>query len=106
MVSVPADVAEKLGAPYVAENIPANTYDGQNEAVPTVAVINFLVSSSNVSDDLAYQMTKLLYENLDELKAAHAATASIDVQNALKGMPIPVHPGAQKYYDEVGVKAE
>ncbi|MEO1960356.1 MAG: TAXI family TRAP transporter solute-binding subunit, partial [Paracoccus sp. (in: a-proteobacteria)] len=39
-------------------------------------------------------------------KAAHAATASIDVQNALKGMPIPVHPGAQKYYDEVGVKAE
>ena len=106
VVSVPADVAEKLGAPYVAENIPANTYDGQNEAVPTVAVINFLVSSSNVSDDLAYQMTKLLYENLDELKAAHAATASIDVQNALKGMPIPVHPGAQKYYDEVGVKAE
>ncbi|MDB2551252.1 TAXI family TRAP transporter solute-binding subunit [Paracoccus sp. (in: a-proteobacteria)] len=106
VVSVPADVAEKLGAPYVAENIPANTYDGQTEAVPTVAVINFLVSSSNVSDDLAYQMTKLLYENLDELKAAHAATASIDVQNALKGMPIPVHPGAQKYYDEVGVKAE
>ena len=106
VVSVPADVAEKLGAPYVAENIPANTYDGQTEAVPTVAVINFLVSSSNVSDDLAYQITKLLYENLDELKAAHAATASIDVQNALKGMPIPVHPGAQKYYDEVGVKAE
>lgn len=106
VVSVPAEVAEKLGAPYVAETIPANTYDGQAEDVATVAVINFLVSSSDVSDDLAYQMTKLMYENLDELKAAHAATASIDVANALKGMPIEVHPGAQRYYDEVGVKAE
>ena len=106
VVSVPAEIAETLGAPYVAETIPANTYDGQTEDVSTVAVINFLVSSNDVSDDLAYQMTKLMYENLDELKAAHAATASIDVANALKGMPIEVHPGAQRYYDEVGVKAE
>ncbi|RMC31012.1 TAXI family TRAP transporter solute-binding subunit [Paracoccus alkanivorans] len=106
VVSVPEEVAAKLGAPYVAETIPANTYDGQAEDVPTVAVINYLVSSDAVSDDLAYEMTKLMYENLDDLKAAHAATASIDVKNALKGMPIPVHPGAQRYYDEVGVKAE
>lgn len=106
VVSVPADVAEKLGAPYIAQNIPANTYEGQAEDVPTVAVINYLVTNSDVSDDLAYQMTRLLYENLDTLKAAHAATANMDVQNALQGMPVPVHPGAQKYYDEVGVKAE
>lgn len=106
VVSVPEEVASKLGAPYVAETIPAETYDGQTEDVPTVAVINFLVSSEAVSDDLAYEMTKLMYENLDDLKATHAATSSIDVQNALKGMPIPVHPGAQRYYDEIGVKAE
>ncbi|MFV0299311.1 MAG: TAXI family TRAP transporter solute-binding subunit, partial [Paracoccus sp. (in: a-proteobacteria)] len=106
VVSVPADVAEKLGAPYIAQNIPANTYEGQSEDVPTVAVINYLVTNSDVSDDLAYQMTKLMYENLDTLKAAHAATADVDVQNALQGMTVPVHPGAQKYYDEVGVKAE
>ncbi|RNF35804.1 TAXI family TRAP transporter solute-binding subunit [Paracoccus methylarcula] len=106
VVSVPEEVASKLGAPYVAETIPAETYDGQDEDVPTVAVINYLVSSDAVSDDLAYEMTKLMYENLDSLKAAHAATAGIDVQNALKGMPVPVHPGAQRYYDEVGVKAE
>jgi TRAP transporter TAXI family solute receptor len=106
VVSVPAEVAEKLGAPYIAQNIPANTYEGQAEDVPTVAVINYLVTNSDVSDDLAYQMTKLMYDNLDTLKAAHAATAEVDVQNALQGMPVPVHPGAQKYYDEVGVKAE
>ncbi|MCF3974461.1 TAXI family TRAP transporter solute-binding subunit [Paracoccus salsus] len=106
VVSVPDEVATQLGAPYVAETIPADTYDGQTEDVATVAVINFLVTSADVSDDLAYAMTRLMYENLDELKAAHAATASIDVQNALTGMPVPVHPGAQRYYDEVGVSAE
>ncbi|WP_372800148.1 TAXI family TRAP transporter solute-binding subunit [Paracoccus seriniphilus] len=106
VVSIPDEIAETLGAPYVAETIPANTYEGQTEDVPTVAVVNFLVSSEAVSDDLAYQMTKLMYENLDELKAAHSATAGIDVKNALKGMPIPVHPGAKRYYDEVGVTAE
>ena len=106
VVAVPAEIAEKLGAPYIAETIPAETYDGQTEDVATVAVVNYLVTSSDVSEDLAYQMTKLLYENLDTLKAAHAATASMDVQNALQGMPVPIHPGAQRYYDEVGVKAE
>lgn len=106
VVAVPAEIAEKLGAPYIAETIPAETYDGQTEDVATVAVVNYLVTSSDVSEDLAYQMTKLLYDNLDTLKAAHAATASMDVQNALQGMPVPIHPGAQRYYDEVGVKAE
>ncbi len=106
VVAVPEDVAAELGAPYVAQTIPAETYEGQTEDVSTVAVINFLVSSTHVSDDLAYQMTKLMYENLGDLNAAHAATASIDVQNALTGMPIPLHPGAQRYYDEVGVSSE
>ena len=106
VVAIPDEIASTLGAPYVAETIPADTYDGQTEDVPTVAVINFLITSDAVSDDLAYQMTKLMYDHLDELKSAHAATASIDVQNALKGMPVPVHPGAQRYYDEVGVTAE
>ncbi|MEZ5724834.1 MAG: TAXI family TRAP transporter solute-binding subunit [Paracoccaceae bacterium] len=106
VVSVPADVAETLGAPYTAGEIPAGTYEGQDEAVTTVAVRNYLVTSDAVSDDVAYAMTKAMFENLDEMKAAHAAANAIDVQNALQGMPIPVHPGAQKYYDEVGVKAE
>ncbi|MFI0395988.1 TAXI family TRAP transporter solute-binding subunit [Paracoccus sp. p1-h21] len=106
VVSVPADVAEKLGAPYVAKDIPAGTYDGQDADVPTVAVINFLVSSTHVSDGMAYAMTKSMYENLDALKAAHAAAADIDPANAVAGMPVPLHPGAKKYYDEQGIKTE
>lgn len=106
VVSVPTEVTDKLGAPYIAGEIPAGTYEGQAETVPTVAVINYLVTSDAVSDDVAYAMTKSMFENLDEMKAAHAAANDIDVQKALLGMPVPVHPGAQKYYDEVGVKAE
>lgn len=103
VVAIPGDVAEKLGAPYVADTIPAGTYDGQEADVPTVAVSNFLVSHEGVSDEIAYQMTKQLFENLDTLVAAHQAAAQIDMAKALEGMPIPLHPGAERYYREMGI---
>jgi len=103
MVSVPAEVVATLGAPYIAATIPAGTYTGQTEDVPTAAVVNFLVTQSDVSDETAYLMTKLLFENLPELEAAHKAAAQIKLENALNGMPIPLHPGAEKYYREVGL---
>ncbi|MAN99718.1 TAXI family TRAP transporter solute-binding subunit [uncultured Roseovarius sp.] len=103
VVSIPGDVATKLGAPYVAATIPAGTYDGQTEDVPTVAVSNFLVTHEGVSEETAYLMTKQLFENLETLTAAHKAAAQISIENALSGMPIPLHPGAEKYYREVGV---
>ncbi|WP_349295034.1 TAXI family TRAP transporter solute-binding subunit (plasmid) [Thioclava sp. 'Guangxiensis'] len=102
-VSIPAEVADTLGAPYAAGVIPAGTYPGQDADIPTLAITNILVTSTNVSDELAYQMTKLLFENLDQLKAAHAAAGGIDIQNAIKNSPIPLHPGAEKYYREQGL---
>ena len=102
-VSVPAEVAESLGAPYVAGTIPAGTYEGQSADVPTVAVVNFLVTHEDVSDETAYQMTKLIFENLDTLKAAHSAAADIKLENAAKDSPVPLHPGAEKFYKEQGV---
>lgn len=103
MVSVPAEIVEKIGAPYVARTIPAGTYEGQDADVPTAAVINFLVTREGVSDDLAYQMTKQVFENLGDLTAAHKAAADISLANGPKDMPIPLHPGAEKYYKEQGV---
>ncbi len=103
VVAIPGEVAEKLGAPYVAATIPAGTYDGQEADVPTVAVSNFLVSHEGVSEETAYQMTKQLFENLDTLVAAHQAAAQIDMAKALEGMPIPLHPGAERYYREMGI---
>ena len=103
VVSVPKEVVDKIGAPFVAATIPANTYTGQDKDVPTAAVVNYLVTSSAVSDDLAYQMTKLVYESLPELANAHAAGKEIKLEAAASGSPIPLHPGAIRYYKEKGL---
>lgn len=104
VVAVPPEVVAKVGdAAYQPAVIPANTYTGQTADVATAAIPNFLVTHSGVSDELAYQMTKALYDNLDTLHAAHNAAKAIHRENALKGMPVPLHPGAQRYYREVGL---
>ena len=104
VVPIPADVIKKIGSDaYLPTHIPAGTYEGQSADVSTAAVPNFLVTHSGVSDDLAYQMTKALYTNLDTLAAAHNAAKAIKLENALKGMPVPVHPGAQRYFKEAGL---
>jgi TRAP transporter TAXI family solute receptor len=104
VVPVPADVVAKVGdAAYQGAVIPANTYTGQTQDVPTAAIPNFLVTHSGVSDELAYQMAKQMYENLDTLHAAHNAAKAIARDNAIKGMPVPLHPGAERYYKEVGL---
>lgn len=103
MVAVPEEVATKLGAPYIAATVPAGTYQGQDSDVQTVAVVNFLVTHSEVSDETAYQMTKQLFENIPALTAAHKAAENIRIEDALKGMPIPLHPGAERYYKEKGL---
>jgi TRAP transporter TAXI family solute receptor len=103
VVSVPKAVADKIGPPFVAATIPANTYAGQDKDVPTAAVVNYLVTSSAVSDDLAYQMTRLIFESLPELVNAHAAGREIKLEAAAAGSPVPLHPGAIRYYREKGM---
>jgi uncharacterized protein len=103
MVAVPKEVVDKMGAPFVSVVIPANTYTGQDKDVPTAAVINYLVTSSAVSDDLAYQMTKLIFESLPELANSHAAGKEIKLETAATGSPVPLHPGAIRYYKEKGL---
>src|ERR1700742_3459192 len=103
VVSVPKDVVDKIGPPFTSVKIPANTYTGQEKDVPTAAVINYLVTSTAVSDDLAYQMTKLIFESLPELANAHAAGKDIKLETAATGSPVPLHPGAIRYYKEKGL---
>jgi hypothetical protein len=104
VITVPADVVAKVGDPaYQPAIIPANTYGGHTEAVATAAIPNFLVTHSGVSDDVAYRMAKAMYDNIDTLYAAHNAAKAIKRENAIKGMPVPLHPGAERYYKEVGL---
>lgn len=102
-VSVPADVVTKIGNPvYQVMNIPKETYDGQTEDVPTVAIMNILVTSEKVDDETAYQMTKLMFENLPRLANSHSAAKDIKLEHATQNLPIPLHPGAERYYKEKG----
>lgn len=103
VVAVPKETVAKIGPPFIAVTIPANTYKGQDQDVPTAAVVNYLVTSTAVSDDVAYQMTKLIFESLPELANAHAAGRDIKLENAATGSPAPLHPGAIRYYKEKGV---
>ncbi len=103
IVSIPAEVADQLGAPYLAATIPAGTYEGQTADVATLAVGNFFLTHEDVPEETVYQMTKLMFENLPTLVAAHKAASAISLEGALNGMPVPLHPGAERYYREVGL---
>jgi TRAP transporter TAXI family solute receptor len=103
-VPIPQDVVAKIGnAAYIPSSIPAGTYDGQEADVPTVAIVNILVTHQGVSDELAYQMTKQMFENLPRLATSHSAAKDISLENATKNLPIPLHPGAERYYKEKGL---
>jgi TRAP transporter TAXI family solute receptor len=103
-IEIPADVVAKIDSEaYQPGVIPAGTYDGQDKDIPTVAITNLLVSHEGVPEDVAYQMTKLMFENLDRLANSHSAAKAIKLENATKGLPLPLHPGAERYYKEAGV---
>jgi TRAP transporter TAXI family solute receptor len=104
VVAISPEIVKKTNDPaYLAATIPANTYKGQTADVPSAAIQNYLVTHEGVSTDTVYGMTKTLWTNLDQLVAAHSAAKAIDLKKALEGMPVPLHPGAEKYYREVGL---
>ncbi len=104
VVPIPADVIKKTNDPaYLPATIPANTYRGQTADVPAAAVQNYIVTQEGVSTETVYGVTKALWTGLDQLVAAHSAAKGIDLKHALDGMPLPLHPGAEKYYKEVGL---
>ncbi|MGH2376044.1 MAG: TAXI family TRAP transporter solute-binding subunit [bacterium] len=89
---------------YTRVTIPADAYRGLGGPVRTVAVMAMLVARGDLPEDLVYNLTKALWENLDRMRAAHARGRDLDLNKALDGMPVPVHPGAQRYYRERGVQ--
>jgi TRAP transporter TAXI family solute receptor len=102
-VAVPKPVVAKMGAPFRPGVIPANTYRGQDKALPTAMVMNYLVTSAAVPDELAYQMTKLVFDSLPELAVAHMVGSNIRRETAAKAGPVLLHPGAIRYYKEKGL---
>lgn len=103
VVEIPTAIVDKVGPPYVKVTIPKGTYEGQEGDVPTAAVQNYLVTNAKVPDDVVYGMTKAIFDSLPDLQAAHAAAKAIKLEGALVGMPVPLHPGAAKFFKEKGV---
>lgn len=83
--------------------IPGGTYNGLKEDVTTIATATVLIASKDIDNELAYKLTRSLWENHAELAKVNATWNEVKLADALKGAAIPVHPGAQKYYDEKGV---
>ncbi|MBX3521551.1 MAG: TAXI family TRAP transporter solute-binding subunit [Xanthobacteraceae bacterium] len=103
VVEIPADVIKKAGPPFQSAVIPANTYQGQTAAVNSAIVPNYLVTRSDLPEAVVYQMTKAIFDSLPDLVAAHAAARAIKLEDAAKNPPVPLHPGAAKYFKEKGV---
>ncbi|WP_445010566.1 TAXI family TRAP transporter solute-binding subunit [Vreelandella stevensii] len=95
-----AQEVEAVFAPY---ELAAGMYDGMDEAVQTIGIPNVLVVNADLDEELAYQLTQLLFENIDELIAVHPAANDTTVEFTMGSTPVPLHPGAIRYFEEVGV---
>ena len=91
---------EDLWTRYV---IPAGTYPGQEEPINTAAQPNLLAVDASVPEETVYKITKAIYENLPFLQSIHPATEEMSLENAVAGLPLPLHPGALRYFEEAGV---
>ncbi len=103
MVPVDKELAAKLMKEwsfYAATVIPANTYQGITTDTHTVTVKSMLAVSAKLNDDLVYQLLKTMFGNAPRLVAAHSQGRNITIANALEGMPLPLHAGAERFYKE------
>lgn len=88
---------------YYGATIPAGSYPGQTEDIPTAEYANLMVVDEGLDEDVVYRFTKAVFENLDAIHAVHPSAAGVTVENAFSGLPVPLHPGAIRYFEEIGV---
>jgi len=83
--------------------IPAGTYPGQDKPIRTIAQPNFMAVRNDIPVDVVYLITKTIYQNLPFLHYIHSGTRSISLENAIRGLTVPLHPGAARFYREQGI---
>ncbi|MEM8949020.1 MAG: TAXI family TRAP transporter solute-binding subunit, partial [Pseudomonadota bacterium] len=84
--------------------IPGGTYPGQDRDIFTIGMPNILAVRADVSDDVVYQITKTIFEELNYLHGLHSTTRQISLDNAVNNLPLPIHEGAARYFAEKGVE--
>ncbi len=106
LIPVEGEAASKIMEKYsyyTLTTIPAGTYKGTDEYISALAIKATLAVSAKLDTDTVYEMTKALFSNLPELATAHAKGKEVSAENAVKGVSVPFHPGAVKYFKEVGL---
>lgn len=103
-LAVPELIIDRMGSRvYTVSAIPAQSYGQQHVMVPTVSIPNILMTHADVSADLVYDLTRAFHQGLESLRKAHPATAGMPPGIQLTDLPVPWHPGALRYYREIGV---
>ncbi len=106
IVPIEGPNAEKLlkkYAFYAKDTIAAGLYKGVDKPVQTIAVMAMMAARADLEEDVVYSVVKAIWGDLDQIKKAHAKFKGLDAQKALLGMSVPLHPGAAKYYKEIGL---
>lgn len=90
---------------FIEDEVPAGTYDNE-EDISTPSITNLLVPNPSLSDDEVYELTSLFYENLETIQSSHEAATDIEIEHFQEGVNIPLHPGAERYFQEQGLLDE
>ncbi|MDR1885178.1 MAG: TAXI family TRAP transporter solute-binding subunit [Synergistaceae bacterium] len=109
LLNLDTEFLEKLREehPYfMISSIPGGTYRGIDSDTVTPAVMAILVTNDGVPEDVIYEFTKAMFTNISDVHASHAKGREINIDSALEGLTVPLHPGAVKYYKEVGLKVD
>ena len=88
---------------YTKYSISKDTYKGMEADANTLAVMATLIAGSELAEDTVYKLTKALFEYQTDLGNAHAKGKDLTLEGAVKGVSVPFHPGAEKYYKEKGI---
>lgn len=103
IVPIEREFVEANARMFFPITIPAGRYPGQPAAIQTAALNNFFVTTSDASEEIVYRITQAIFDNLDRVRAVHPAAEAIDIKTALAVRPIQVHPGALRYFREIGL---
>lgn len=106
LLEVDKQVMEGLSKEYVffrTETIPEGTYNKVNKDILTVGTPALLVTSEDMGEEVVYNITKSIFEHLEEIERVHVQGKNITLENATEAMSVPLHPGAERYYKEVGI---
>lgn len=107
LMDIDGEVRESLKEQYpwyTDMTIPKGTYEGQDEDIETLAIKMVIITDASVDDDTIYDLTKSLWENVEELESAHSIAKQMDIEEAATDLAdVPIHDGAKRYYEEEGI---